>query len=339
MSTSCLSTHLVCSWEKPRTQDLHALVESRVLQSEYRAARWFSVDQIRNLVHDRSVAAIYSREAHVYAAEEDNTLLGLASWVRLPWDSDVLQLATARMDLLPCIAVSGIASIQESLITSILEDCSACGIQYVTTRIPAVEHFSVHALESTGFQLIDGIQTFGCQLNAGQRTRPAVAVRQLQPGDINEVCHIARSAYGHDRFHNDPAIDKDRADLLYETWVRNSCLGKAADGVVVAVECGRVAGFVTCKIDRSSEKHVGSAIGTIVLVATARDYQAKGIGLATTLGALEWFRERDVNFVQVGTQITNVPAARLYESAGFRYMSATLTYRRLLLGDGLEGDT
>ena len=330
MSTTCLSTRVLHGPEHVRLQDLDRLVESRVLESGYRAARWFSIDQIRNLVRERSTAAICGREAHVYAVEEDNTLLGMASWVRLPWDSDLLQLSTARMDLLPCIA-SDAATIQKHLITSILEDCSASGIQYVTTRTPAVEHLSVHGLEAAGFQLIDGIQTFGRKLDGPvQAAQSGVTVRQFRLADMDEVCRIARSAYRYDRFHNDPAIDKNRADLLHETWVRNSCLGEAAEGVVVAVESGRVAGFVTCKIDRSAEKHVGSAIGTIVLVATASEFQAKGIGRAATLGALEWFRERGVNFVEVGTQITNVPATRLYESVGFRYLGANLTYRRLL---------
>jgi len=330
MSTTCLSTRVLHGPEHVRLQDLDQLVESRVLESGYRAARWFSIDQIRNLVRERSTAAICGREAHVYAVEEDNTLLGMASWVRLPWDSDLLQLSTARMDLLPCIA-SDAATIQKHLITSILEDCSASGIQYVTTRTPAVEHLSVHGLEAAGFQLIDGIQTFGRKLDGPvQVAQSGVTVRQFRLADMDEVCRIARSAYRYDRFHNDPAIDKNRADLLHETWVRNSCLGEAAEGVVVAVESGRVAGFVTCKIDRSAEKHVGSAIGTIVLVATASEFQAKGIGRAATLGALEWFRERGVNFVEVGTQITNVPATRLYESVGFRYLGANLTYRRLL---------
>jgi len=330
MSTPCISTRL-CNPQDLRPQDLDTLLESRVLESGYRAARWFSVDQIRNLVRDRSIAAICGREPRVYATEEDNTLLGMASWVRLPWDSDLLRLSTARLDLLPCIASSDATSIQKHLITSILEDCSASGIQYVTTRTPAVEHLSVHALEGAGFQLIDGIQTFGRKLDGPDQTaQSGVTVRQFQPADTDEVCHIARSVYRYDRFHNDPAVDKERADILHETWVRNSCLGKAADGVVVAVHSGHVAGFVTCKIDRSAEKHVGSAIGTIVLVATASEFQAKGIGQAATVGALEWFREQGVQFVEVGTQITNVPATRLYERLGFRYLGAILTYRRLL---------
>lgn len=331
MSTTCVSTRLLNSSEDPRSRNLGALVESRILEFGYQASKWFTIDQIRSLVQERSIAAVCSRDARVYAIEEDSTLLGMASWVRLPWDSKLLRMATARMDLLPCIASSGAANSQKHLIASILEDCAACGIQHITTRIPATEHLSVHALESEHFQLIDGIQTFGRELDGPiPKPRADITVREFEQSDLDEICHIGRSAYRYDRFHNDPAIDKDRADLLHETWVRNSCVGNAADGVVVAIESGRVAGFVTCKIDRSSEKHVGSPIGTIVLVATATEFRAKGIGRATTLGALEWFGERGVKIVEVGTQITNVPATRLYENVGFRYLGATLTYRRLL---------
>lgn len=331
MSTPCLATRLLDKPEVICSRDLGALLESRVQESRYLAARWFTVSQIRNLLHDRSMAAICGQAARVHAIEDNDRLLAIASWTPLPWDTGLLGLSVARMDVLPCVAGEGGLEIQGNLIAAVVEDCLNSRIRYITTRVPAVEYLTIHAVESAGFQLIDGIQTFGCRLDRARLAPPGgVSARQLEPADIDEACAIARSAYRYDRFHSDPVIDPHRADALHESWVRNSCLGKAADGVVVAVDCGHVAGFVTCKIDHAAREHTGSAIGTIVLIATSSESRGKGIGLAVTIEALNWFREQGAGFVEVGTQITNVAAARLYEKAGFRYLGATLTYRRLL---------
>jgi ribosomal protein S18 acetylase RimI-like enzyme len=118
------------------------------------------------------------------------------------------------------------------------------------------------------------------------------------------------------------------ADRVNETWTRNCCLGSAADAVVVAEEEGRVASYVTCQADSQADRQARN--GIIVLVATAVWARGRGAARRASAAALHWFAERGIETVEVGTQLRNIPAARLYESLGFRLTRTSLTFRKVL---------
>jgi RimJ/RimL family protein N-acetyltransferase len=191
--------------------------------------------------------------------------------------------------------------------------------------VDAADLSGIHALEEAGFELIDGIQTFGLDLGT-ERQGAAYphGVRPFEVRDLAEVVEIGRTAFVHDRFHADAALSRETADRVNATWTRNCCLGTAADGVIVTVEEGRVASYVTCKLDRPR------VTGVIVLVATAEWARGRGAARRATAGALKWFAEQGMRRVEVGTQLRNIPAGRLYEECGFRLCAASLTLRKVL---------
>ncbi|MGH9645468.1 MAG: GNAT family N-acetyltransferase, partial [Bryobacteraceae bacterium] len=85
-----------------------------------------------------------------------------------------------------------------------------------------------------------------------------------------------------------------------------------------------VRGFVTCKLDPARRT------GVIGLVATDTVARRCGVARALTAQALHWFHQVGAMRAEVGTQLTNFPAARLYQSSGFTPLSVSLTFRRLL---------
>jgi ribosomal protein S18 acetylase RimI-like enzyme len=52
------------------------------------------------------------------------------------------------------------------------------------------------------------------------------------------------------------------------------------------------------------------------------------VAKALTYSALDWFRDQGVDIVEVGTQLRNIAASRLYESCGFRLVASSLSLRR-----------
>ncbi|HEC35627.1 MAG TPA: GNAT family N-acetyltransferase [Anaerolineae bacterium] len=272
---------------------------------------------------------------------------GLAIWARLDWDSQQLGVGAGRLDYL---IASGDYEEQyatkEALLAAVLQACGQQGIQHLSARVHASDLSTIHLLERHGFITVDGILTFSFDLSPQRRedTRKEIEdpscpgafvvpekdfeIRLSRPEDIEQIKAIARSSYVYDRFHSDPRIPKAVADELHAVWLENSCRGKAADAVVVAAEKGRILGFVTCKIDRQTTRYLGLTIGTIVLVATAADARGRGVARATTYGALDWFRDQGVDIVEVGTQLRNIPASRLYEACGFRLVASSLSLRK-----------
>jgi ribosomal protein S18 acetylase RimI-like enzyme len=262
--------------------------------------------------------AIADGNTRMLVSRNGEKVTGAAAWTRLPWDSDLFGFAAGKVQFLS----AGEESRQE-LCSALLEDVRGAGIRHLVARVDAGDLATAQTLEGAGFVLIDAIQTFAIKTPRSVRGATAdCLVRDYRSTDLEELCAIARTAYRYDRFHADSALSPGVADRVHEEWVRNSCLGKPASHVVVAEADGRIAGYVTCKVN--------STVGTIELVATAEFARGRGVGRAATRRALRWFGRNGAETVEVGTQLRNIPAGRLYESCGFRLKRASLTLRKVL---------
>lgn len=267
--------------------------------------------------------------------QEQGELVGAASWSPLPWDSRHFGFAAGRIDVL---LASGDYRLsrqrKQHLLGLLLEDCRRQGLQHLSIRVQAADLTSIHALQQHGFEWIDGIQTFTLSLvdsTAEVFSVPAgIRIGDYEPWQLEGILEIAGSAYRFDRFHSDPALPAGAADRLHEDWLLNSCSGKATDMVVVATDERQVLGFVTVKFDSGIRCRNGGLLATIVLVATAERGRGQGIAKATTLATLSRLRKHNIAAVQVGTQLSNIGAGRLYESCGFRLSASTLTFRKLI---------
>jgi ribosomal protein S18 acetylase RimI-like enzyme len=291
-------------------------------------------------------------EGRTFVARCGERMAGAACWGRLTWDSELFGFPAARLHFLLASA-PGLEGqiVQAALCETLLDDARHSGIRHLTARVDAGDLGTIQVLEASGFRLLDGLQTFSLALRGAGFSPPGALaplptgraeprpqpkrlphglVRGFQSEDLDPVCAIARSVYVLDRFHADTALAPGVADRLHETWVRNSCLGQAADHVVIAETNGLVAGFVTCKLDQEATAVLGGPLGTIVLVATAAAARGQGVARAATRGALDWFGGQGAALVEVGTQLRNIPAGRLYESCGFRLLGVSLTLRRIL---------
>jgi dTDP-4-amino-4,6-dideoxy-D-galactose acyltransferase len=252
------------------------------------------------------------------------TPAGAAAWRTLEWDTEQLGIPAARLDLLEASgSYADARAHKRELLTAVLEQCRERGIRHLSARVDTGDVATIPALEEAGFELIDGIQTFRLRIH-GNLLPAAPGTRLFEPGDLPEVLEIGRTAFCFDRFHADSALPPAVADRVNENWTRNCCLGIAADAVVVAQEEGRVASYVTCRADPQA------GYGIIVLVATAEWARGRGAARRASTAALHWFAERDLEAVEVGTQFRNIPAARLYESLGFRLTRTSLTFRKVL---------
>jgi ribosomal protein S18 acetylase RimI-like enzyme len=204
-------------------------------------------------------------------------------------------------------------------------------VRHITARVEPSDLATIHSLEKAAFEMIEGIQTFTLALRSHVPARPPIfETRLFVPNDLEQVLAIARSAYVYDRFHADAALSKETADTANEVWVRNACLGRTADAVVVVREAGTVLGYATCKVDAEAADCLGVSLGSISTVAVAAQAQRRGVGRSAILAALDWFRQHRVEAVDAGIQLQNIPAARLYERCGFQQADISLTFRKLI---------
>ncbi len=216
------------------------------------------------------------------------------------------------------------------LIREAVNLASRRGFKCVICRINTTDITTIHVLESEKFQLMDILTTFTFKFRNRQEkifdeltNKNNIVIRPFKSTDITNLKEIAQESFSTDHFHMDPRFPKEKVDDLYAEWVNNCCNKNRADTVLVA-QCGlKTAGFITCKATKPHN------YGVIELVAVHPAFQGVGVGSGLLKKALSWFSKR-VNEVYVGTQITNIPAIRLYQRAGFRFSKSEATFHRWL---------
>lgn len=285
----------------------------------------FSCERVRNVLGREQGGA--------WIVQQQNRVRGFAHFQMLPWDSEQLGMGTARIDYL--IAEGSYNEqrlIKETLLEHALVEIHERGVWYLGIRVDASDLSSLHVLEEVGFITVDSLLTFALDLTTHRPAAPArgFTIRMATAADADQAAALARTAYLYDRFHSDPFINSALADELHATWMHNSCVGEAADAVLLAEDEDGLLGFVSCSLQRDTAPLLGQTVGTIVLVAVAERARGRGVGYSTTLAALEWFREQGCEIVEVGTQLRNIPASRLYQKCGFGLVSSSISLRRLI---------
>lgn len=278
----------------------------------------------------RFIKTTQTETAIEWSLNVDNQCRGLASLSTLPWDSEQLGTTAARINQFTAEgSYREQVETKQALLKHVLAGAAAHGVRHLSIRIDAANLAALHVLEQAGFITVDSILTFAIDLSSHES--PVMfndfSLRHATEADAEAAAQLASVAYTKDRFHTDPSINSERANALHAEWVRNSCLGKAASAVLLAEDQTGLLGYVTCAVRRTAEEKM---IGTIVLVATAPDARGRGVAYTTTLGALDWFRAQGCETVEVGTQLSNISASRLYEKCGFRLAGSSISLRMIL---------
>lgn len=254
---------------------------------------------------------------------------GLIQIESLPWDTRMLGTSAGRISWF--VHRNDEGGEASKLLEAGTSEARRLGIRYLVARTSSADMVSIHLLESNNFHLVDGLVTFG-QVPR-ESSLPAVSkgveIGLARAEEVESLAEYAAESFRVDRFHMDPAIENHTADELHREWVRNSCAG-FADAVIVARIDGRPAGFNTVKCDKRAERILGIRIGAEVLGATSKEYRGRGVWQAISQASINWFAQQGCQWSEVGTQLANIPAARLHEAAGFRIVSSNLTFRRLL---------
>ena len=287
----------------------------------------FDADLVAAYYWEEFVSVRSRSDANGVVALEGGVIVGLGLWHTLPWDSRILGYPCARIWGLH--APGGAVALE--LLRTMEQEQHRLGIRHCSIRLPAQELHLIQVCEEHEFILVDGLLTFihygNIRAASKATTSPDITVALAQEADVDQVVNIAKRSFLYDRFHADPAITAEVADRLHAEWARESCFGNAADAVSVARHDWQVIGFMTCRLDNKARSIFGQPIGTIVLVATAAHARGRGVARCLTEAAVEWCNSQGAMLVQVGTQLSNVPASRLYLSCGFDLVASSLSMR------------
>jgi len=182
------------------------------------------------------------------------------------------------------------------------------------TKIPTDRVAPVQTLASCGFYVVDVNVTLSCESSSAAtplKTARSFEIRAAIGTDFDQAISIAGSCFRFSRFHLDPAIPVSLANRIKEEWIRSYSRKTRGDELWVALQDGKVVGFLAEIRSAQNNKR----IRIIDLIGVDPHFQKRGVGRSLVKFFVNDKSQCDL--FQVGTQIANVASLRLYESLGF----------------------
>ena len=188
---------------------------------------------------------------------------------------------------------------------------------FIYSKISTDDIESVKYITKASFNLIDTNVRFIKKnpTSEKEKNNDNVVIRFSIPDDVDPVVSIAHNNFIYSRFHVDPLITNETANMVKGKWVENFYLGRRGDSMLVGQFENEIAGFLLLLINDD----------TLVIDLIGVDAKWQGQGVAS---AMIQFAQNNIAHKEymVGTQIGNVPSIRLYEKLGFHFSGSEYVF-------------
>ena len=217
------------------------------------------------------------------ARDDSGALTGFAGAQILDFDTAVLDIPSGKIPFCmtgPCdrehYSTSRLTA--DALVGSILDWLSEKGIAFTNIRTAALELPLIHALESRGFYLIDnGMTAIYHKDSVTRYEKGSYDIRLFADKDLQTVLDIMKGSYTHDRFHQDPHIPYEKAEELYQLWIRRIATDPHdQEWLLIAERKGQVKGFLQYENNREFSEATGMGLFSYGPAAVVRDRTALG---------------------------------------------------------------
>ena len=133
-----------------------------------------------------------------------------------------------------------------------------------------------------------------------------------------ELEQLAYVSGRYSRFRMDTNFHPNDFHRMYRTWIAKSVSHEIADKVFVIREKDQIRGMVSLKITDGK--------GVIGLIAVSLLSQGKGYGQILNDACCNELVKRNINTLEVATQLDNISGCRFYEKCGFKVQLVTNIY-------------
>jgi ribosomal protein S18 acetylase RimI-like enzyme len=140
-------------------------------------------------------------------------------------------------------------------------------------------------------------------------------VRFAEPKDEHAIRQIAKGSFKFSRFHLDTQIPTFIANKIKEEWAANYFKGERGKWMIVIEHEKKIEGF----LQLLKKNH-----NTIIIDLIAVNTKFRGKGFAKSMISYAYYNcTKNINRIEVGTQISNTESIDLYTKLGFRITSAS----------------
>lgn len=246
----------------------------------------------------------------------------LADVVTMPWDEQVLGFPV--LDLSNFRLKEGAQVWQAA--TDLRSWLSRIDAGMVSCRLPDATLKEGWALEAAGFRFIEMMISPVCtRLAQVALGNPKLKIRLADASDLDPLIAIASTAFGSERFHQDPRIDNKAADQRYSNWVEDSL--EHATQKLYCVTCDEV--IVALFVTENREPN------SVYWHLTALDPARAGVGLGEQVWRAMLDYHASMGAIEVKTKIAvrNTVVMNLYAKLGFRFEHPEMTFHWMRSGE------
>ncbi len=223
------------------------------------------------------------------------------------WDSTAFQ---RNVHLLHELTIAN-PSTFEAEANSALRNLASDGVSLLTARISSARTQDLEHLQRVGFNVVETTFSPVFSGKLGEAKRSEFAVRTSSDDELEDIMGLAREAFTVSRFHNDPHIPDEMANLRFANWVKNAASSDSQVLLsIVNTSNELVAFFISETSNEEAYWH---------LTAIAPAFRGRGLAMEVWQSVMRVQSELGVQRFRTTISSANLPVVNLYPRLGFRF--------------------
>lgn len=259
------------------------------------------------------------------AFDERDSLVGIALFHKSSWDSVLLKVNIAKLDLIVTRKnLKNRSYIYSKLIDEVIFACRKRGSKIIFFRNPSSDTLLHNALlKKRAYPASKSLNLHYLLKNYEKKGKicPAsdILIRPPKKNEYRSIIGIMESGYDNRLLKEHIFLEKHVRDL-YREWVSNDLLGRVKY-FFAALFKGKTAGFIA--FDRLNIG--GEAIGFIDMIIVGRNFRGKGIGRILLQAAINKL-SKQTKAVILSTESENKDVVRFYLHSHFKLFGSSIYY-------------
>lgn len=181
----------------------------------------------------------------------------------------------------------------------------------------------IHALESTGFQIISADIELKTKHNRSLKIMNGIGNKfiiekydQKYENKLYDLLNKTQRFFNLTHFYKSPALDNLLCDIFYKKWILKDINGRTNENYIAIYE-NEIVGFI---LGNKESQKIG-----IDLLWVSEKFRKLGIGQFLIQSLIKYNKCKEIT---VKTQVDNYPAVKLYNKIGFSATEVFAVYHR-----------
>ena len=228
--------------------------------------------------------------------------------------------------------------ILRALTSELMQTLANRGTECVVCRVQSSELAAIHALEQSGFLLMDTLLDFVFDFSRTPLEKirfperdGQLKIRRGNAADLPTLFDINEKSFGNyfGRYHADPRMPAGAATRIYTEWVRSAFQGWA-DWILVAEVDGQIAGYGLWRKALGIEERNSLRVAHYDLAAIDPKFRGRGLWTALMHDGMSIARDCAQYLIGPVTHVSNYPVHHLLQKFGWNTSGARHSFHKWL---------